>query len=223
MDMTIWLTALATAVSIGLGCGACCSPMISVFLSTYVISHAGGAKKGLWSFISFFLGKILSVTVLCTAAALAGRQFIREDGFIGSFNFRFAAQLVMSALGFGMAVRWYIAMKRQKDACCGCHGCGKKGVSRGALPTFLVGLTYGFTPCAPLLMMMGYAFTLPVPLAGLTGGVFGLSSAASPVLLLSLLSGALSRKMAHEIPKSLKWFQLASYILLMIMPFAVQL
>lgn len=219
MDTALILPALTTAVTIGLGCGACCSPVISVFLSSYVISHGDGVKTGVGSFASFFLGKILSVVSLCTIAAVISRQFIGADGFVGAFNLRLAAQLIMSGIGLVMALRWVVRQRGRKTDCHGCHDCGKKPVKGGLWPTFLAGITYGFTPCAPLLMMLGYTFTLPVALAGVTGGAFALASAASPVLLLSVLSGALSKKMAREIPRSLRWFQLASYLLLMVMPF----
>ena len=55
------------------------------------------------------------------------------------------------------------------------------------------------TPCAPLLLMIGYCFTLPVSLAGITGVAFSLSSMVSPVLLLVVVIGALSKKMGKEV------------------------
>ena len=55
--MDMFVMALTTAVSVGLGCGTCCSPIMSTFLSTYVVSHSGGVKKGVLSFVSFFLEK----------------------------------------------------------------------------------------------------------------------------------------------------------------------
>ena len=87
---------------------------------------------------------------------------------------------------------------------------------------FLAGLTYGMTPCAPLLLMIGYCFTLPAPLAGMTGVAFSLSSMVSPVLLLVVVSGSLSQKMGREIPEVVKWFRLASYMLLMVLPFVLK-
>ncbi len=81
------------------------------------------------------------------------------------------------------------------------------------------GFTYGMTPCAPLLLMIGYCFTLPVSLAGVTGIAFGLSTMISPALLLVMVTGALSAKMRKEIPNAVRWFRLASYVLLMIVPF----
>ena len=83
------------------------------------------------------------------------------------------------------------------------------------------GLTYGLTPCAPLLLIIGYSFTLPVALAGATGIAFSLASMASPVLLLTVITGALSKKMRQEIPGCNKWFRLGSYLLLMVMPFII--
>lgn len=219
----IW-TILATAVSVGIGCGTCCSPVISMFLSSYVISHADGTKKGFYSFGVFFLGKLISVTLLCVASAVVGRQFIGKDGFIGSLNLRLTVQVVMSGIGLVMTIRWFLKNRKQKS-CGGCRDreCVKKEGKTGNLAVFLAGLAYGCTPCAPLLLIIGYAFTLPAALAGMTGTVFGLASACSPVLLLALFSGSLSTKMAQEIPHCLKWFRLASYVLLMVMPFLFRL
>ncbi|WP_022751305.1 hypothetical protein [Eubacterium sp. 14-2] len=56
-------------------------------------------------------------------------------------------------------------------------------------------------------------------LAGVTGVAFSLSSMVSPVLLLVVVTGALSKKMGKEIPDAVKWFRLASYVLLMVTPF----
>lgn len=54
---------------------------------------------------------------------------------------------------------------------------------------------------------------------GVTGVAFNLSSMVSPVLLLVMVTGALSKKMRKEILDAVKWFRLASYVVLMVMPF----
>lgn len=74
MDMTALFPAVTTAATVGLGCGTCCSPIISTFLSTYVVSHSNGVKKGVLSFVSFFVGKLISVTFLCMVAAVLSSQ-----------------------------------------------------------------------------------------------------------------------------------------------------
>lgn len=83
----------------------------------------------------------------------------------------------------------------------------------------MAGLTYGMTSCTPLLIMIGYCFTLPVSVAAITAITFSISSMISPIILLVFVAGVLSKKMNVEIPSSIKWFRLASYILLMVMPF----
>lgn len=221
MDMNILIPAVTTAVTVGLGCGTCCSPIISTFLSTYVVSHSDGVKKGVLSFVSFFAGKLISVTFLCMVAAAASRQFISQDGYIGNFNLRLAAQCAMSGIGVVLAVRWLSELRKKRHSCHGCHDCGKLEGKAGVLPMLCAGLTYGFTPCAPLLLMIGYSFTLPVLMAGATGVAFSLASMVSPVLLLIMITGALSRKMRQEIPGCIMWFRLGSYLLLMVMPFII--
>lgn len=223
MDMNILIPAVTTAVTVGLGCGTCCNPIISTFLSTYVVSHSDGVKKGMLSFISFFAGKLISVTFLCMVAAAVSRQFISQDGYIGNFNLRLAAQFAMSGIGVVLAVRWLLELRKERHSCHGCHDCGKLEGKAGVLPMLCAGLTYGFTPCAPLLLMIGYAFTLPLPLAGATGVAFSLASMASPVLLLTVITGALSKKMRQEIPGYIKWFRLGSYLLLAVMPFVLSI
>lgn len=218
MNTSLLVPAFTTAVSIGLGCGTCCSPIISTFLSTYVVSHSNGVKKGILSFVSFFFGKMVSISLLCTVSALISRQFISESGYIGSFNLRLFSQAAMSVIGAVMVIRWFLELKNQKK-CSGCKGCKKEDGKSGFVPMLMAGLTYGMTPCAPLLLMIGYCFTLPASLAGMTGIAFSLSSMVSPVLLLVIVTGVLSKKMGKEIPDAVKWFRLASYFLLMIMPF----
>lgn len=220
MNASLLISALTTAVSIGLGCGACCSPIISTFLSTYVISHANGVKKGLLSFVSFFFGKLLGVSSLCIVSAFISRRFISEDGYIGSFHLRLFSQTAMSLIGVIMVIRWIMELNRERK-CRGCKSCGKQEGKAGVIPMLMAGFAYGITPCAPLLLMIGYCLAIPVPLAGLTGVTFGLSSMVSPILLLTVVTGAFSKKMKKEIPETVKWFRLASYVLLMALPFVV--
>ncbi|MGN1033009.1 MAG: hypothetical protein ACI4PU_06065, partial [Intestinibacter sp.] len=62
---TTLLSCITGGFSIGLGCGTCCSPAIGMFLSTYIVSHSQSMRKAIGTFISFFLGKVISVVSLC--------------------------------------------------------------------------------------------------------------------------------------------------------------
>ena len=85
-----------------------------------------------------------------------------------------------------------------------------------------MGISYGLSPCAPLVLMTGYAATLPLGYAALLGAVFAAASTVSPVLFMLLISGVLAGKMYKEIPQYLTWFRLACYIMLIVL-FAVSL
>jgi len=219
MSLTLLLPVLATALSVGLSCGTCCSPAVSVFLSSYIITHAGGMKKSLLAFFSFFIGKVIAVVLLCGLAALIGSQFIDAAGDVGGVNLGQLMELAMIALGLVLIGKWLRDYKKTAHNCSGCGGEKKNRITdaqgaKGLLPLFSAGLAYGASPCAPLLLMMGVAATLPLATAVLVGGVFAAASTLTPVLLMVLLSGVLSGKIATEIPRQLQWFRLASYVLL---------
>ncbi len=84
-------------------------------------------------------------------------------------------------------------IEKKHHSCHGCNNCGKLEGKAGVLPMLCAGLTYGFTPFAPLLLMVGYSLTLPVILAGATGIAFSLARMASPLLLLTVIIGTLSK------------------------------
>lgn len=219
MELTLLLPVLATALSVGLSCGTCCSPAVSVFLSSYIITHAGGMKKSLLAFFSFFIGKVIAVVLLCSLAALVGSQFIDAAGYLGGVNLGLLMELAMIALGLVLIGKWLVDYKNPASRCSGCGGEKQDSIkeiqgAKGLLPLFSAGLAYGASPCAPLLMMMGVAATLSLGTAALVGGVFAAASTLTPVLLMVLLSGLLSGKIAREIPQQLQWFRLASYVLL---------
>lgn len=71
-------------------------------------------KKGILSFISFFFGKMVSVSLMCMTSALISRQFISDSGYIGSFNLRLFSQAAMSVIGLILAIRWFLELKKQR-------------------------------------------------------------------------------------------------------------
>lgn len=78
------------------------------------------------------------------------------------------------------------------------------------------GAGYGLTPCAPLILMAGYAASLSPANALISGSAFAASSALSPLLILAVLSGVLSGKLKKEIPQYLDWFRLGAYLILIV-------
>ena len=110
--------------------------------------------------------------------------------------------------------KWY---RERRKTCSKCGGkCSSKKLNR-VIPSFTVGLAYGATPCAPLIMVAGYAITLSLPGALLLGLVFALASSLSPMLLIFGLSGALSGKIRVQLGKAMPWIQLTVYIAFLIL------
>lgn len=217
-DMELLLPVLTTAVSVGLSCGTCCSPTVSVFLSTYIISHSGGMKKSLFSFLSFISGKIVAVMVLCAIAAALGSQFIDDSGYLGGLNLQLLMQLFMITLGMVLIVKWIIDGRNSQKNCSSCSG-EKQINAKGMLPLFLAGFTYGDSPCAPLILIIGLCATLSIFQAIVVAFIFTLASTLTPILLMVFISGVLSSRIKKEIPQYLRYFQLASYVLITVLSF----
>lgn len=94
--------------------------IVSAFLSAYIVSHGNGVKKSFGTFMLFFSGKLLGVSVLCLAVSTIGKQFISEKGYIGDFPFRLAVQVMMGLFGFFMAVRWFREIRKGMAECGHC-------------------------------------------------------------------------------------------------------
>lgn len=227
MGLTLLLESMATAASVGMGCGTCCGSGISAALYGYLTTHARDLKQSTRAFLDFFFGKLLAVVMLCCLAALLGRSVLDSDGRLFGLRVSVAVDVLMIGMGLWLLIGWL----RERYDPRACHSCGhcaadekpdwdEKKPSRMALMG--MGFGYGVSPCAPLILMTGYAATLPVGFAAALGGVFAAASTVSPALLLLALSGVLAGKMRKEIPAYLTWFRLGCYVLLIVV-FAVSL
>ena len=207
-------TAISAAASVGLGCGSCCGTTASSFLAVYILSEGGGFKSSLKHVGGFFLGKILAVCSITTLCAAIGSVFIDENGYIGGFNLHHAMSWVMLVSALYLMWKWF---RERRKTCATCGGrCSSKKMSR-VIPSFTVGLAYGATPCAPLIMVAGYAITLSLPGAFLLGAVFAMASSLTPALVVFGFSSALSGKIRTQLGKAMPWIQLGVYILFLVL------
>lgn len=216
---------IAAAASTGMGCGTCCGSGISAALYGYLATHVRDLKQSFRAFLDFFIGKFLAVIGLCCAASLAGSRLIDEDGLLAGIRVGIIVDGAMLGMGIYLLAGWI--RERRGHGSCSCKHCGRgkvpdeeKRPSRAAL--IGMGVGYGISPCAPLILMTGYAATLPLGYAAVLGAVFALASTVSPVLFMLLISGVLAKRMRKEIPQYLTWFRLGCYILLILL-FAVGL
>ena len=216
MGWEILLSGIATAGSVGMGCGTCCGSGISAFLSGYLMTHARSFRQSFAGFLTFYIGKIIAVFSICLASSIAGRHLLDKDGYIGQIPLIKVIDFCMIAMALWLLYN-LLKEKTWGKNCSHCKHAGRSGtdVSAASMKTsaiFLMGIGYGITPCAPLILIAGYCATIPFVYAGIVGVVFALASSISPMLILFLLSGGLAARMYQEIPKYLDWFRAACYI-----------
>ena len=219
MGFTLLFESMTAAASVGMGCGTCCGSGISAALYGYLTTHVKNIKQTFRAFLDFFLGKFLAVIALCCIASIVGGNIIDESGKIFGIKTAAIVDALMLAMGVWLLVGW-IRERWGHKGCKSCTHCGSdtskqrdtKNVSHAALISMGVG--YGISPCAPLILITGYAATLPLGYAALLGAVFAAASTVSPILFMLLISGVLAGKMYKEIPQYLTWFRLACYIML---------
>ena len=227
MVFTIFTESLTAAASVGMGCGTCCGSGISTALYGYLTTHMKNMKQSLIGFFDFFFGKFLAVITLCCAASIVGSNIIDDNGCVFGIKTGLIADSVMLIMGIWLLIGW-IREQMGHKSCKSCKGCkddghkktGYKKSNHAAL--IGMGISYGASPCAPLILMTGYAASLPLGYAALSGAVFAIASTISPMLFMLFISGILAGKMYKEIPNYLKWFRLGCYILLIVL-FSVSL
>ncbi len=197
--------AIASAAAVGIGCGAGCGSSASAFLTTYILSEGKNLRYALSHVAAFHIGKLLAVIAVCVTGSLAGQAFIAESGELAGFPLRKLVSVVLVAAALWLLWTW----AKERKGCKSCRRCS--GKSR-RVPSFAVGMAYGLSPCAPLLMVLGYSVLLPVHDALLLGTIFSLASSLIPAVFTLVLSGALSAGISAQLGRYLPWFRLILYV-----------
>lgn len=212
------------AIAIGLSCGTGCSPLISLFLASFIMGNSGSVKKGLLSFFYFFTGKTSVVVVLAFLSAIFGSAVFNEDSSFLDFNLKLVFDIFLITTGVVLLLKilFYNKGTCEEVKYCGekpfvsCGLCDSKGKTirdKTGFAVFLAGVAYGVTPCAPLLMILILASmskpTTSIPISIL----FSVSTAISPLIVLSAMAGFFSKKMHEEIPQFIKLFRIIAYVI----------
>lgn len=203
------MTGASTGLTCGLSCGACGNPMVNVFLASYLFTHTGKVKKSLISFLGFHTGKALAVMLMCLVISLLGSSVVDKNGNILGVDLQLLVYIAMLGFIAFLIIKWF---RNEKKDCCG--ECGKNKVKSDKFcHMFVYGIISGLSPCASLIVILGYACALSSVEAMLVGLCFSIANSLIPLLFLVLLTGVLSKEMFNEIPAKIKYFQLAVYII----------
>ena len=197
--------AVLSAASVGIGCGAGCGSAASAFLTTYVITEGKGVPSSLRQILSFYLGKVLAVLLVCLTGSLLGRSFIAADGTVAGFPLNRLQYGMMLVAAFWLLYSWI----RERKGCSSCRHCA---ASVRLIPSFAVGWAYGLSPCAPLIMVLGYATFLSAGEAIVLGLIFSVASSLIPSLMVLIFSGVFSSQLKKQLGRMLPWIQLIIYM-----------
>ena len=203
------LTGASTGLTCGVSCGACGNPIVNVFLASYLFTHTGKLKRSIIAFLGFHIGKAISVMVMCALISVLGSSIVDESGNLFGISLPKVVHAAMLLFMTVLIIRWF-----RTDKSVGCNGdCQKsKAKSKRFRHMLAYGILSGLSPCASLVVVLGYASALTAMEAVLVGVCFSLANSLVPLLLLVSLTGLLSGKMYREIPTKIKYFQLATYI-----------
>jgi len=192
---------LAGACLMGMSCGTGCSPAISIFLSSYVFHAEGNTRESLLAFLRFFIGKAVAILMVCAAASLLRIALVEQGGYFGRYKLSLLMPVFLILTGIYMLRRCIREMKG--GGCDHCHGAcryGTKSQFTAAGPA-IGGFLYGLTPCVPMVLLTGYAVTLPLPLSLLLGAAFSAACMISPLFLMMIFLKLVAFRMYREVPR----------------------
>ncbi|KNY28147.1 sulfite exporter TauE/SafE family protein [Pseudobacteroides cellulosolvens] len=216
-----------TAIAVGFSCGAGCSPVVALFLTTYIMGNSKNVKKGLLSFLYFFFGKTSVIIILALLSALFGGAVLGDSGKLAGISTTLVLDIFLILTGLILAVKTLIPKKKSgcSDSCgknslsSGCNSCKSHlnpPKSKNGFAVFAIGAAYGITPCPPLLMVLALASLAGAFSSIAIASLFSIASSVSPLIVLAALAGFFSKKMHNEIPELIKVFQLLSFVVFII-------
>jgi hypothetical protein len=216
-----WGNPFAIALTVGLSCGTACSPLVNIFLTIYTMGRCHSLQQGVRTFGLFWTGKTVAVGILAFLSAVLGRAIIGQSGRIVCFDPRLVLDGFLILTGCYLLAE-IIRGKGKGRACGDCGGACRSGPAesirdKGVLPLVIMGMAYGLTPCAPLMLLLLTVATLSPLEAVLIGLVFSIANSISPLLLLTVLAGLISQRIQWEIPQLMRVFQMTTFGLLIIL------
>lgn len=152
------ITGAGTGLTCGISCGACGNPIVNMFLASYLFTHTGQWKQSLRAFLSFHLGKACSVMLLCGLLSMLETVVTDENGNLFGIPMQKIVYFAMLMFAVYLIVKWFLENQTKK----GCSGICKnaKREPQRQKHMFLYGWISGMSPCASLVLVLGYASAL---------------------------------------------------------------
>jgi hypothetical protein len=203
------------AAAVGFSCGIACSPLVTLFLTTYMMARLNNIKRSFRAFGCFWVGKTAASSFLAFLSAVLGQAVIGQSGRLAGIDLHLVVDGCLILTGIYLLAEMFWG-KCQTTACryCGasCRSTAEPPVpATGKWPLVTMGIAYGVTPCMPRLLFLLIVATLtPVQAVGLAL-VFSITNSVASLLVLTFLVGWVSPKMQREIPQLMRVFQITVF------------
>ena len=175
-----------------------CSPNVGIVLSSNALTYADSTKKAFVSYLSFYIGKLSAVAVLCTVTHIAGSGLAERIEKLSGSNVNMILKLTLVIVG----VYYIISSLRNKKLCSGgCASCKiacsykiKNDTDTKLISPFLIGIAYGITPCAPLILLLTQSVAMNMAQTLFAAAVFTTANVVSPIIILLIISVLVHKK-----------------------------
>jgi cytochrome c-type biogenesis protein len=210
-----YTTALLTGVLSGISyCTAGCSP----FLSTYIMGTTEGILNGVKSFLAFTVGRIFMYAALGFAWGYIGIELVDRE----TPGFQYVSlvySIVLILIGLLIFIRSVSGNCMKSNEKTGeCRFIPRHIITNPTIHLFVVGMTFALIPCPPMLGIFVYSLQMPsVISSSIIMTLFGIGTAVSPLVIISAVSGLLSKKIKAEAPQYKMLFQGLSGVILILL------
>ncbi|WP_155310406.1 sulfite exporter TauE/SafE family protein [Desulfosarcina ovata] len=206
-------TALWLGITTGFGqCAVFCAPAVS----TYIMGSRQGLREGFKSFTVFSAGRVFMCAMLGVAVGLIGGAFI---GRAKAFEY--------SSIIYGWVII-FIGGLMLLSPVCACRWTEDKNRWPAWLPgrfafnpsthLFVMGAALAIVPCPPMLVMLLYCLKMQsVMSSSILMLLFGIGTAVSPLLIISMAAGWFSGKIKTRVPQYRMMFQKISGVILILL------
>ena len=196
----IYFSLFITGIILGSGpCLASCGPI----LVSYIAATKRSALGGLWSWFLFSVSRVFIYIFLGAIAGIAGAGLFRR------FYWEIPGYIIWLIAGIFICFLGLLIFLGKNTHLRACKHLNESFIQKDNKSIITLGILIGIFPCVPLIGVFSYITMISTHFTHglLMSAAFGLGTFISPLLLLGVFAGSISRlKILHE-EKNLLIFQ----------------
>ena len=196
----VGISLFATGIALGAGpCLATCGPI----LISYIAATKKGPVSALWCWFIFSITRIFIYAALGALAGIIGSSLYQ------SYYWEKQGFIIWSIGGIFICLLGFLTMLGKNPHSKICQKLQDTFIKSDTKSIIVLGVIIGLFPCAPLIGVLSYISMISVRLYQgiILAFFFGLGTILSPLLILGLGAGFLSKLKILQNEKTRQWFQ----------------